>query len=127
MLYHIETGIEKRYLISAKCKLMSHDKLFLTPHSYSRENQHDKKHPLKRYQLENIWKYGKADMAKIDPFEIEVDDNLQVIKACYRLNLNKNDDVIMVIGYDGDRCFLKTHWINKVNDTHKTLRKDAYN
>lgn len=56
---------------------------------------------------------------------IEVETNLigQPVKALYRTRYSWQYDLCIVVNFDG---FVRTVWLNEVNDFHYTLRDNKY-
>jgi len=76
-----------------------------------------------RYGLINLPEVLDTDKAKV--IEVEVAADGLVEKVLYRVpHCGTCDLVIAVIPYDS---FVKTVWLNKKNDGHKTLNKANYN
>jgi hypothetical protein len=59
-----------------------------------------------------------------DIFEFYADENNQeIIKVCYRINWQKDLDIILVLSQEKN---IITVYINSKTDEHFTLRKEAY-
>lgn len=79
-------------------------------------------------------RYGnivRVDGISIDPyriFEIELcQENANIIKFCYRSRYNSVFDISYVFHFEGRSLFVKTVWLNKKDDNHKTLDRSKYN
>jgi hypothetical protein len=73
----------------------------------------------------NKWEDILGDRNR-DLVEVEIESN-KVIKAVYRTYLGGGKDIIIVfIRHDNSTVFVKTAWINYVNDKHKTLDYSKY-
>ena len=66
------------------------------------------------------------DLKNANIFEIEVDKNNQVIKIVCRMKYDNTKDISMAIMMQGSNGFVKTAWLNKKSDIHKTLNKANY-
>jgi hypothetical protein len=64
------------------------------------------------------------DMGANAPFEVETDDRLHAIKACYRLPATESLDVVVVVTLPEGN--VKTVWGNLHDDNHKTLQASRY-
>jgi hypothetical protein len=77
-------------------------------------------------------RYGHIPLpAKINTYqtriiEVETDANGVMIKILYKVKLTDNKSLVMAIALDNNRFHVKTVWINKADDTHKTLDKSKY-
>ena len=57
--------------------------------------------------------------------EVETCEKRRVVtKFVTRIPLNEEDDIVLVVATDSRA--VKTVWVNKRTDTHKTLRRDRY-
>ena len=79
----------------------------------------DKKHI---YKMSDIWNcLNKIKQNQGYLFEVET-ENGKVIKSVYRVTLNNEYDLCLVIRYSK----IITAWLNKTNDIHKTLNINKY-
>ncbi len=76
-----------------------------------------------RYGLIRLPNFLDLTQAKV--IEVETDDNKNVVKVVYRTKLDNTRDLCIVVLVD--TCFVKTVWINKANDQHRTLDTQRYN
>jgi hypothetical protein len=64
---------------------------------------------------------------RLDPeavFEYYASESGQILKACYRIELNPGQDIILVMAEDKT---IVTIYINSREDRHITLKKELYN
>lgn len=75
--------------------------------------------------LEGLLRYIKGLVLEdSNIFEFYADDkNRDIIKACYRINWQKDIDIILVIGKDKQ---IITIYINSASDEHLTLKRELY-
>jgi hypothetical protein len=73
-----------------------------------------------RYGVVVLPKTLDVERAKL--IEIEVCGNL-VIKSVYRIELDAERDLVLVVGRDG---FVRTVWVNLKSDTHRSLDRRKY-
>jgi hypothetical protein len=75
--------------------------------------------------LEGLLKFIKGFI--LDPktiFEFYADDKTKdIIKVCYRINWQGNNDIILVVSEDKE---IITIYMNEKNDNHITLRQELY-
>lgn len=107
-LYHFQVGFPKAVVYI-------HGVLDLT---YSRHALEARLND--RYGVVLLPKQLDVETAKL--IEIEVEGNV-VVKAVYRIPLNAECDLVLVVGRDG---FVRTVWLNRNNDVHRTLDRSKY-
>lgn len=81
--------------------------------------------------LESLFdRYGEIELpthfdpskAKLIETEVDVQVN-QITKQVWRQPLDKDRDIVLVIGKGG---FVRTVWVNLKSDKHKTLNRSRY-
>ena len=73
--------------------------------------------------------FDKIDMEALDWFEAELEHtrgNLKLVKLVGRMYLGEGNDIVVVILIDERGLRVKTVWINKTNDKHRTLNRRKY-
>lgn len=63
------------------------------------------------------------DLRLVEIIEIETFDNTNIDKFVCRMSYNNDCDITVVFKSDG---FVKTVWLNKKTDIHKTLDRTRY-
>lgn len=66
------------------------------------------------------------DTRKATPIEIEADNQNRIQKILYRMELNKDKDIIVVVIPMQRMWLVKTVWANLKTDNHKTLDTSRY-
>lgn len=78
---------------------------------------------------------GRFDATDLLPRSVTVDRgnlvhlevvNGRVVQALVRVPATKKFDIVLALGLDGARTFLRTVWLNRKSDQHKTLNAAAY-
>jgi len=64
----------------------------------------------------------KLNVENATLIEIEVEMNV-VVKSVYRIPLDAERDLVLVVLRDG---YVKTVWVNKRNDVHRSLDRSKY-
>lgn len=65
----------------------------------------------------------RISRVKPEPFEVEVDDNGQVLKYAVRQPLDSDNDITVVVDVNG---VVRTAWVNSNEDIHRTLNPANY-
>lgn len=100
------------------------------------DNMNIKSFSFSSHCLENI-KYRAIDLTKVleyikndvefnkeDIFEYYKDNIEEIEKACYRIEYDNKNDLILVMGKDKK---IITIYFNEKEDNHETLKKELYN
>lgn len=86
--------------------------------------QHAKNAALNdRYGVINLPKYVNTSDAEI--IEAEIEGQL-VLKLVYRVSYNKDLDLVLAVIPVDDKFLVKTVWLNRRTDKHKTLNRRVY-
>lgn len=118
MLYHSEIYwkpyfTEQAYdLVNSDLRLSKH----LDEHLYNK----DKKHDIRLDKLFLVVQGLKRNCIK--PFEVEVDENGNVVKCAIRTKYDDKRDISIVFRKD----IVVTAWLNENDDKHYTLDKNKY-
>lgn len=116
-LYHKDVFWNNKFENESK-KLVNSVKC-LSFHLKEHLNNPDKKHT---YKVSDIWNcLNKIKQNKGYLFEVET-ENEKVVKSVYRVALNNEYDLCLVIRYSK----IVTAWLNKNNDKHITLNTTKY-
>ena len=65
------------------------------------------------------------DMTNFEVVEVE-EKNKQIVKLVGRIKFSENLDIVLAIMPRRGIMFVKTCWLNKTDDDHKTLRVNQY-
>lgn len=79
----------------------------------------------KRDRYGNMRLPSKLDTSRCTAVELEV-RNRQVLKIVYRIKCTGGVDMVLVCSPDGSEFRVRTVWLNKTDDTHKTLNANKY-
>jgi hypothetical protein len=77
-----------------------------------------------RYGVIHLPVFLDTHRAKI--IEIETDKQDKVIKVLYRAHLDTERDLLLAVIPQGDKGKVKTVWVNKKWDRHRTLDRKKY-
>jgi hypothetical protein len=70
--------------------------------------------------------YKKLTITEKNVIELSLDDTLNVCKLLVRTAYNAFNEVCYVIVPLGDKAMVKTCWLMRKNDNHKSLDKSLY-
>lgn len=129
-LYHKDVEIPDNIMNIAKgfIENLSLIKVELSRHVLDsiNNNQDGASHDYTKDDILEAIRLAKHRVDKLDIFEIgmgkiPIEDKIRLVlrKVCFRINLDTDNDIIIVLGKDGDRVFVKTAWLNDKNDNHK--------
>lgn len=59
-------------------------------------------------------------------FEVVTDDRYQVVRLGYRLAIDDDRDICLVVAPEGKAWRVVTCWANHKHDSHRTLRREEY-
>jgi hypothetical protein len=76
----------------------------------------------RQYDISTI---DNIDVLNGDVFEVEITSG-KISKFCIRCKYNNKYDITLVIIPKNDCLFIKTLWLNKFKDNHKTLLYNKY-
>ena len=100
-------------------------KKYFTQHLYEHLTNKDSKHDYTLQDIKNV--VYKISKNPISPFEVGIVEDefgkFLVKKYCVRTNLNKQNDISIVLSNKGR---IITAWINDVRDIHYTLDRSKY-
>lgn len=109
-LYHFQVGIPKELVY--KFGIFN---LVYSQHAMEQAKQD-------RYGFVRLPQTLDTNTAKV--IEIETDMNDKVTKVVYRVPYSRENDLVLVVM--PDRQFVKTVWLNRKNDLHRTLDRAKY-
>lgn len=95
----------------------------LSKHLLERLNKADRSHSVTIKGLN--YAIYKIRSNKSNPFEIETKDG-EIVKCVVRIKYNKFQDISIVFLDKGEYTKIKSCWLNKNDDSHKTLDMTKY-
>lgn len=119
MLYHRDIKWKKYFDIQSLELIKTVKRL--SNHLWNHIDNPNKKHEIDLKKLYLIVNEIKR-LTKVEPFEVEINDDGEVIKCVIRTNYDENKNISIVFKQD----FIVTAWLNDKNDKHYTLRRDKY-
>ena len=123
-LYHKEVFMPEILNNVAIWKQRRITEFVFSKHLKEHFNNPDDKHNIDKNLLKQA--ILKLTWMPVSPFEVETNENGELIKLCVRIKYNDTKDVSIVIGFYSNRTLIKTAWLNNIDDKHYTLNTSLY-
>ena len=83
------------------------------------------RHAIARAQEKRIDIPRIVNLSDFDIIELEI-TNGRIAKMVIRGEYDDYDDICMAVNFDRGSLFIRTVWLNDINDTHNTLDTSKY-